>query len=657
MPTDMDDSVLMMWGHPENIMAARNDLHALLEHVQYDIERGIRKVGGWTKIKAMPTDRRQEIIDKMIMDYRIDKMYRLPPPQGFRFPAVGIFIWPSKELDPQKVWGAALEGFDRIRFDQKVYILLDRKRNMFRILGDDIKSVETAVDRISGRFCEAVAIKRKPTKMCLVLPPSLDLDGTMVMVNENHDLINRQLTVKRMEGNKGIQVYLGGPKPNHTFIEMWKTRGDEMRKANVEFIRKALHQALQDVAYYRGHIRLRVHIGKMVFFGYRRSKTGSYEFEDFSSMVRNPQTTCEVVRTLGGSKYGITDKDTAFEITELCRNRPNIFYPVDLNPDVDRSDGVRIEPQISATFSLRLNNEEGHCQDLRLEVSFQRHPGKKTYHPVRRRWLSGRNSSSADIKPTVSETFDRPKGPLDLKVIDLEADLAYQIELTRWPLYEMTEKYPIFQEFIRRLGVEEIPDEFSALGNAARVVQGVQARHDTRPTIHRVSFVNLPGLSVAGVIQKTKWRYWMAQSSYVLELTRYENLPVGEVSTIFPDGVPISYRGIDTPFDSRYGCSVWNDQWDEKLSQQSVAEVGTRGSWEPDVKKFFSSSGAARIDSRTGGWGDDGVLEFMGRIKEALDVIKRAQENAIVKTQAHTGAPPVPNTNANEWTGNEEFDT
>ncbi|KAI5855633.1 hypothetical protein BZA05DRAFT_369117 [Tricharina praecox] len=642
MPVDMSEPVLWMWGTADRLLSARRDLHALMEQVQNDLEHGARRSSLWVKIRAMPTDKKQQMIDNMIKEARVRKMYRLPPPTGISFPAVGIFIWPAKERSPQQILGLACEALDDIRFDQKVWILFNRKGNMFRVLGDDPRDVDIAVSRIRGVFCEVAAKRRRPTKMVLLHPPSVNLSATKIVANENHDLINRQVTVKRLEANKGIQMLLGGPAPNLKFLQSWKIKSEILTRANDTYMRKALEQGIQDLTYFLGHARIRVYIGKMVLYGYRRARENTYDILDFGAMVRNSQTDGELIRSIGSGRYGIKDNEVADELRQYC---DRIFTPMDTNPD-HRSEGPVVEPQISATFELKLYDEQGAAQDIRLEVTYERLPGKREYRPLDRRWLNTRDKES---RPNA----DNPrKGPVNIKVIDVQADLGYQIEIVTWSLYRETH-YPIFQEFSRALGIEYIPDEFTA----APLPELGQP--DTRPTIPRITFVNLPGMSVSGVVQKTKYRYYLPRTSYVFELTRYEHLPIHPVSTLYPDGVPISYRGLDTPFDTRWGCAIWHKRWDQYLSQQAVAQLGQRGDWDPDIEKFFPSSSAQPAtdsDAETvkdgrqrehvpDEYNDDGFAEFLDTVRQVVRLVKSAQENVarqkMTQVEAWTGGQAV----------------
>jgi hypothetical protein len=63
-----------------------------------------------------------------------------------------------------------------------------------------------------------------------------------------------------------------------------------------EYMRKVLRRGLLDVNYHRGHVRLRMYLGRMVVFGYRHSRDGLCDNQEFSEMVHNPQNAGEWVK-------------------------------------------------------------------------------------------------------------------------------------------------------------------------------------------------------------------------------------------------------------------------------------------------------------------------------------------------------------------------
>ncbi|CCX34171.1 Similar to hypothetical protein [Tuber melanosporum Mel28]; acc. no. XP_002837166 [Pyronema omphalodes CBS 100304] len=562
------EPVLKIWGSPANILRALHDLHALSAQVQDMIDSGVSRVGGWAKVKAMTTDARQKQIDMFFMKQRIRQTYRHTPPDGRTFPAVGIFIWPTAELNPQHHLGKGFEGLDDVRQEQEVYILFNRAKNMFRILGDDREKVSLALTRLKGIFREVATMTRKPTTEVLLKPPSLELEAMRVAVAPARDLQNRQITFQVNEENTGVTAKLDGPRPTRDFMEFWKNRSEIIQKANMIFMRKCLLRGLEDVAYCRSYVRMRVYIGRMVFFSYMRTKApdGRYGIDDFGEGVRNSRTEGEVIRSIGTTRYNIKDNDIAEQLIKNCNN--HILHPKDTNID----NPLEMEPHISATFFLKLTGDDNVKSNIRLEA------------------------------------------------------------------------------FMASLGIEEIVDEFHPIGPPP------PGMPDQRPKVKRVTFVNTPTLTVSSLVQKTKWRYHMAATRYVFEITRYETLPINEVAANFADMVQVSYKDVKTPFDTRWGAAVYNEDWDVKLSQQSVAPLGLRGAWEPMLEKFFTPSGVGRLDSRQGrDWGDDGFDEFIGRVEEGMAMVRQAQKQCLHRKQAEEEGWPA-GVSAQDWAGDEEFD-
>lgn len=295
---------------------------------------------------------------------------------------------------------------------------------------------------------------------------------------------------------------------------------------------------------------------------------------------------------------------------------------MDLFQHYDADGGEHVESNISATFDLKLFDDKGHSINVRLFVAFERVPGVHAtelanargeyYKPGEHHWVD-----LAAESHYAKDNMSRRRGPVDVKVLDLEVDMAYQVELVTYKLTKDALVYPIFQEFVRRLRIESIPDESSGDPPPA-------GQPDPRPHVHRISFVNLPGIQVTSLIQKTKWRYWIKQTSYVFEITKYENIPVNVVSALYPDSVPTSFLGLKTGHDTRWGASVWNYDWDQNFTQQRHIGVGRKGEWSADVDNFFASSGATSFNGTK--IFEDGFREMLGRVHDCLGLIRIAQE-------------------------------
>lgn len=324
------------------------------------------------------------------------------------------------------------------------------------------------------------------------------------------------------------------------------------------------------------------------------------------------------------------DNDTFNVLKE--RTNDNYIAPHSLTP----------APVLEATFKLKIYDSKGVAHEVRLEIEFVRipgrHPGELTndggelYKAGIRRWLYV--SSRASNPKGIGRPRTRRKGPFEIKVLDLESDLAWQFELTAYQLCKDADIYPIFTEFVRRIRIEEIPDESDTIPAPE------SGEKDLRRRVKRVSYVSLPGMTVENVILKTKYQYWIRKTSYMFEVTRYECFPTEEVNSLWTDSVPISWKGVEPNHDTRWGASLSNQDWINALSKQTSVGVGCPGGWDPDVDSFFQSSNIGGFDHppymRDGDildspdpWEGDGWKELMTRIGECTRLIARARTESL----------------------------
>ncbi|KAL7273872.1 hypothetical protein RUND412_003254 [Rhizina undulata] len=658
-----EEPIIEMWGNPDQIARAKRDLQALLEHVRLHLEGNRKRTGGhWEKIKMAPTEQRAiKLISRARGEAR-RRRFRHMPEEGTWFNAVGVFICPYS--DPEMLLGANFEFLDQIRYDCEVYILYSFKKQMFRVLGDDQKNVAQALDRIFAVFCELAAFNRKPIDVCLAEPP-VNLRGTSVMITKKHELMGKQAHLKSHGENLGIMTYLSGPEPSKKFLELWKSKAEKLRRANNFYMKRIMQQALGDAYYTRKYCNLKIYFGKMVLFGYKKPDGGEYGLLEWCEMLREPQVEAEVIRSIG--------EDVAKELIDECNQAPEIFHPVEAAPsaftdlyqldrrDSGSEDGIKIEETLSATLDITLYDDKGSSTDVRLEIKFERIPGKhpdeltndagELYKAGMRRWLqlpttNKGPSTSFDRKQhqkdsQVPDGFTRRTGPADIKVSDVENEVAWQMELVTYPVYRDAVSFPIFSEFERRLHIEEIADESDPRGPPA------PGEKDVRNKVKRIQYANLPGLEVTAVTIKTKWSYWINRTSYIFEVTKYEYIVTDMVNRLYQSGMSGSFKGLKIPTDTRWGVSLWNDEWRMALSQQMGLGVGITAAWECDAGKFFKSSsmpgwekgqnGDVYMGSMEDGgedqdvlgadpWEGDGWAELMERVREVVRMIRRARD-------------------------------
>lgn len=255
----------------------------------------------WEKIRAAPSDRMQQWIEKKLREDAKRRQFRHPPPkEPFEFDAFGAFMWP-KETSPQDSLGKSFERLDDIRYECEVYILhkREKEKDLICVLGENPEDTQKAIDRIFGTFCEVAARNRKGVEKFLVHPPSMNLQNVSVRLIKERELQGRHVTAKVPPGSFGVRGLLAGDISSPEFLENWRVRREKLEKANYAYIKQVAQQGLKDVFYFRGHASLKIHFGALVFFGYQQPPPGGlFTLENFCSMVRDPsgQTAGEVIR-------------------------------------------------------------------------------------------------------------------------------------------------------------------------------------------------------------------------------------------------------------------------------------------------------------------------------------------------------------------------
>lgn len=285
-----------MWGRPTQVAIAKRELLGLMEHILRDIERRKKLKAtrhkdpkeAWKKVKAAPSDRKQQRIEEHNRELARRKRLRHPPPKpASEFDAIGSFLWPSKETNPQDSLGMSFEMLDDIRFECSVFINYIREKGIFLVLGDDPDSVQKAVDRMFGKFCEIAARNRRPREKFLVHTPSMNLPGVSVQLVEDHSLKGRHVTFR--SDPISLQALLSKEAPSQKFLDSWRVRREKLEGANFLYLKQLTQQALNDVLYFRGHATFKIHFGTLVLFGRpgHSPPDGLFSLEDFSRMMRD----------------------------------------------------------------------------------------------------------------------------------------------------------------------------------------------------------------------------------------------------------------------------------------------------------------------------------------------------------------------------------
>lgn len=311
----------------------------------------------------------------------------------------------------------------------------------------------------------------------------------------------------------------------------------------------------------------------------------------------------------------IGSMSVAQELISICRTRDQIFKPVNsISPFVlDRP-----EMSYTATFALTLSDGST-ATDVRLECQFggeQILGGKKRYRVIHRSWLCNPTHGHQHRSQRDSEGTYKRKGPLDIKVLHLAENLAWQLEISSYSRLPASYLYPIFNDFIDNVTLDvPLPTPADREGGPLPVV----------------NFTNLRGLDVESVCVKTKYQWYISITPYIFEVTKYDFYLTTRHT---PEGVSANVKGI-TP-DTRWGAGLNSRDWIDKLGTQWNLPIGCRGTWKPSIAAFFQPTKVGSInDPLVNGvpeeraeWSQDGFKEFEGRIQECVELIVKARKSS-----------------------------
>ncbi len=109
---------------------------------------------------------------------------------------------------------------------------------------------------------------------------------------------------------------------------------------------------------------------------------------------------------------------------------------------------------------------------------------------------------------------------------------------------------------------------------------------------------------------KTAYRYKIQNSTYRFELAMHQSSQTGPVSSPAEDG---ANGGLAV----RWGASLYSNEWDAILSQQSSLSVGQSGAWAARLNTFFPPDRAAAKSGT-----DSGFQEFLNKLETVAKLVK-----------------------------------
>ena len=168
----------------------------------------------------------------------------------------------------------------------RCHITFDTECSLFRVLSNNPRAVQEALRRIRTTVSELTSRSKKPTRLYLLLPPSLGAIRSEVGLKKNHSSAPKTR----------VKPLLVGQPLTGEGLEEWAHLRPKLIAANEACIQRAVIESFSRVRFYRGLVRMCVHFGSFVFSVYKKPKGPTHTFEEFMQMMRSSTTAGELIK-------------------------------------------------------------------------------------------------------------------------------------------------------------------------------------------------------------------------------------------------------------------------------------------------------------------------------------------------------------------------
>lgn len=213
--------------------------------------------------------------------------YRQAPPLGTAFGAIATFHWPIDEYRPEEVLGRNYEALDPIRMDCACYIIFERNMSVFQLLGE-IRPVKRALLRMRVICYQVAARQLTPVRMYLLHFPGESVSRNVSLTQYEHALVLD--STDEASGQLGQSPHGEGLVLNEVLKKRFATKSSR----NVKHIQQCLANIMPRLHYYRGHIELRIRLGRFLATRYMRPEEDVYSLEEYQDMIQQSQFAGEV---------------------------------------------------------------------------------------------------------------------------------------------------------------------------------------------------------------------------------------------------------------------------------------------------------------------------------------------------------------------------
>ncbi|MCJ1405380.1 hypothetical protein MMC11_008608 [Xylographa trunciseda] len=571
---DTDAQKLLIWATlPIDVEAAKEQLNSLVQKAQL----AKRPVSGRNvacvqvaPLRAMakisvPT--KQEIkswLDRYNACQEVE-FYRREPDTIENFSYTGIFLWPAGEIHPDETFGHGHAGLDYLRTFYGCFITYDRHVSAFKVLTNrqdgGVQAVQGVLRSLQVIFSESAARNSVPLEIYLIDPPLSDVGWSSVRMVES-DLrfgeasIEHTTTVSEVPRREKCAELCGQDNRPEAVTKLKEDAKKTITK-NRRVVKNAILECIARMAYFRGDVRMRVHIGAFVFQKYYSPKDVSdIPIDDFIRSMRDSNTKGSLSQVLVNRIRGerlelelligilrLMTSEAAERLFARVALATELFVPMD-SSTFNLEDVI---PQYTAIFQFPLGKSE--FLDLRKEISQMK--SEHTENEITdTQW-------TRDTRINIS--------PLQLYKVPLQRELGWKTQISA------------------NNKIDEGKVDIEVCRFAAAIT-ALRSSNTTRPKGHAELMFGVPRKADFPEVrhyfqQKTTWRYRLvANTAYVFEITRYDKFHFAE---------NISASTSREPITTQWGFSLWCVAWKEKLVSNMNCKPGFEVSWKPTIGNFF----------------------------------------------------------------------
>ena len=210
----------------------------------------------------------------------IRQMYRQHPPFDMAFQAIGNFHWPIQDCRPEEILGSCYEALDPVRMSNRCYIIYQKERNLFRIMGKSA-DVQRGLLRLR-KICFQVAARHVEAARKYMLRWAKDADIPTTVYFEEY---------QRPTGISAGEVVTEKPCKLPTGYGNYQSTkrsqiAEKQTACNQARLRDMLLKSISKLHYRRGCLEMRVRLGTFLAFQYRQPRDdGLYDLKEFEAMM------------------------------------------------------------------------------------------------------------------------------------------------------------------------------------------------------------------------------------------------------------------------------------------------------------------------------------------------------------------------------------